>query len=394
MQKSPSLTHARGDMAFCAGKSVRKAAILERSELFSAAHCGIIGRIVLKRESDMNGKHESQNLQFDHLAVKLAVLHHLIYVRDILPLPAEFEACTTEQERLTCLAEYDIPSYMGGYVQRLDISREDELYDAIAPDGWSGEDARFFVQEISLREAKQFPHLREIRFDGMTNNGKAIAKTLKPLDIFVTETDPNAKPEKTVPLVLTIALFVLCSVLGGWLLTAQVQAHNPPVPEEEVTVERVIPKPIERHLIYDVLVEHDPNIDRMRLLDKEGHPYCNWLPWVKCVNAHYFLVALSESVYGLFDIETKDFIALPQYRYVSSCMLTKDGQLLPQSGILVSNNGKAWYLITSDYTETTPVDMQQISDTSGAFIVDCSAETPVAYSVLDVLETLEPKGGE
>ena len=342
----------------------------------------------------MEWKNEPQYLQFDHLQVKLAVLNHLIYERAVLMLPTDFETCTTAEKRLACLAEYEIPAYMGGYIERLNISEEDEIYFDVTDNAWDGEDARFFVQEISLREARQFPHLRKIHFEGMTDNAKAIAKALKPLDISVTAATPKASAGKTVPLALTLALFVLCSALGGWLLLERVQSLYTPLPEEEPSTVTVIPQPIERHLIHGVLVEHDPNTGKMRLKDTEGHLYCDWLPIVESVNASYFLVSFTEGVYGLFDLKTKSFIALPQYHYASTCLCMKDGELLPESAVLFSTNAKDWYMITTDYKAPTAVDTHRISDFSGGVLVDCSPETPEAYSYMAALTELERKGGE
>lgn len=128
-----------------------------------------------------------------------------------------------------------------------------------------------------------------------------------------------------------------------------------------------------------MILEYSSSEKGYCLKSKDGQPYHEgWFASVEAVNSKYFYISGKDGVKQLFDSSSLMFIDLSKYAAVSTVMLHKDGRILDNKGVLVTEDGKAWKLITED--EQHPVDVKVVgeAEVGKALLewVDLTYETP------------------
>ena len=111
-------------------------------------------------------------LEFDNFNFKLAVIQELMYNRQLLKpcfdiydyLEYKKSKASPDTEKnikaaMTFFAELPIPASMAGEVTEIVMDGGNEIYGNIAP-LWDGEDGRFDLNNLTLRELQQFTHLK------------------------------------------------------------------------------------------------------------------------------------------------------------------------------------------------------------------------------------------
>lgn len=186
---------------------------------------GYRSNLLKKRELEEVGS----SLHFDNINFKLAVLQQLIFEKKLFSPEYDFgdfyemayddDADYEEEYEKYCaralqyFTYLSVPSEYAESITRIDASIDDDIYYEICPE-WDGDD-RFYINEISEREAIQFPKLRDITFWYMSDCVEELKKQLKPLKIKVNTARPNG--EKTVSLWSSAALLLLPAILCGLL---------------------------------------------------------------------------------------------------------------------------------------------------------------------------------
>lgn len=335
-------------------------------------------------------------LQFDNLNFKLAVIQHLAFELEILKvnhglgdfddyretfedynaaLRSYYENALTYYERL------QIPAYMASYIDTLFIRIDDDIYLDIYPD-WCGEGGFFKITDISEREAKQFPSLKEITFIDTTSQGSIIKKKLKPLGITVDYSKcKETKHERQVPLIIAIlvllagvtivsALFV--HLHAGYLF--QAGDHAAMEVEGEVTEgESSTLSMADAESEGGTESETDADAEKDSGLQQEKE---------YVLNDKYSFVNKEDGRLLLLDKEVQAYIDLGQYQYAHVIFLYKDDTLLDDRGLLVSEDGAQWSLIMDDYSNPVLVDTEGYDEISYSGMVNISSDTPYYFDLV------------
>lgn len=141
---------------------------------------------------------EEQCLEFDNFNFKLAVIQELMYVQEVLKpyfdiydyLDFKKSRANTESFRnvkpaVDFFKNLKIPVSLAEKVEHINMDGGNEIYINICP-MWDGEDERFDLTTVSLKELKQFPNLKHMAI--MTANGvDAVQSVARELGIEVEE---------------------------------------------------------------------------------------------------------------------------------------------------------------------------------------------------------------
>ena len=141
-----------------------------------------------ERESYKLKETDEEQLYFENITFKLAIIQVLMYdlevlkpvfnIFDVAEESSELNIDTESMEIIQPALEYmmnlPIPKKYAEQVQEIDMDGGNEIYMNLIPQ-WDGEDDSFDLNEVSLKELQQFPNLKQATI--ISSNFEHVKKT-------------------------------------------------------------------------------------------------------------------------------------------------------------------------------------------------------------------------